>query len=447
MHEVSESIFLYNQDAEAAVLGALLVEPDLMKDCPLKPEQFTPGRNYNLFYTLRNMDSKGMPIDMVSIVERVGNSKVDKIGGVSYLSDLAGSVPTTANFKYYCEVVNEYYQKRLSVEIANALKEAANDGTPVLEAIQGAVNDLMAIEDSGTDDDDGDIKDALVDMYDRLESATGEITGIPTGFTELDKMTGGYQPDDFIIVGARPSVGKTAFAINIANNVVDHNINPNDDVAAIFSLEMSKQQLLQRASATIGHIDAQRMKSAGVSFAGEDWGKLTMAMGQLSNSNLKIFDRPGQDVNYIWSKCRKLKRRYEGKRILIIIDYLQLIVGAKKHGGNRTAEIGEISRMLKTMARELKITVIALSQLSRGVEQRQDKRPMMSDLRESGQIEQDADIIQFLYRDDYYDKQSENKNIIEIIMAKQRNGPVGNVSLAFVKEYGKFVNLARRYDE
>lgn len=443
MQELSEALFLYSKDAEESILGTLILEPDLIKECQIKPDHLSPGRHYNIMYTLLDMDNKGLPIDMVTIVERVGK-KIDRIGGVSYLSDLAGSVATTANFKHHCGIVLEYYQKRLSLGIANKLKDAASDGTPPLEAIKGAIGDLMAIEDSGNDDDDGDIKEALVDMYDDLENATGEITGIPTGFNELDRMTGGYKGGDLIIVAARPSIGKTAYAINKALNASASPTNKDGDVTAIFSLEMGKKQLVKRAAATIGNIDAQRMKTAGRSFTSEDWKKTTHAMSHLSKCDFKIFDKSGIDVNYIWSKTRKLKREFEGRRVMVIIDYLQLIQGDRKHKGNRTAEIGEISRMLKHMARELDVVVVALSQLSRNVESRQDKRPMMSDIRESGQIEQDADIIQFLYREDYYDRESENKNIIEIIIAKHRDGPVGNVELAFIKEYGKFVNLERR---
>jgi replicative DNA helicase len=281
-------------------------------------------------------------------------------------------------------------------------------------------------------------------MFNDIEGATGEINGIITGFNDLDRMTGGLKGGQFGIIAARPSIGKTAFALNIATNAAYSALNENGDVVAVFSLEMAKKELLKRCAATIGNINAQSMKSAGISFTAEDWGKLTNAMDVLAKSDVKIFDKAGIDVNYIWSKVRKLKRQNPGRRIMVIIDYLQLIQGSKKHNGNRQAEIGEISRTLKTMARKLGVVVIALSQLSRGVESRQDKRPMMSDIRESGQIEQDADIIAFLYRDDYYDKESENKNIIEVIIAKHRDGPVGLVNLAFIKEYGKFVNLERR---
>lgn len=442
MEATSEGLYLYNNDAEQAVIGSIFLEPELIKECPLKPENFSPGRNTNLFHTLLLMDAKGIPIDLVTVTQTLGG-KLDKVGGIQYLSDIMGHMPTTANFKFYCDIVQEYYQKRRAVTIANEIKDNAINGSP-MDAIQIGVNDLMEIEEHGTDEDDGEIKEALIDMFNDIENATGEITGIPTGFKDLDRMTGGYKGGQFIVVGARPSVGKTAYAINKSTNSAKSEFNPTGDVVGIFSLEMAKKELLKRMAATIGNINAQSMKSAGVSFTPDDWHKLTMAMGVIANSDIKIYDKAGIDVNYIWAKTRKLKRKHPGRRIMILIDYLQLIEGNKKHGGNRQAEIGEISRTLKIMARKLDVVVIALSQLSRGVEQRQDKRPMMSDLRESGQIEQDADIIQFLYRDDYYDKESENKNIIEIIIAKHRDGPVGNVQLAFIKEYGKFVNLERR---
>ena len=273
-----------------------------------------------------------------------------------------------------------------------------------------------------------------------MHNRVGDITGIATGFAELDKMTAGFQRNDLIIVGARPSVGKTAFALNIAQNVATKT----DENVAIFSLEMGAEQLVMRMLCAEGNIDAQRLRTG--SLTDEDWGKLTMAMGSLSNAGIFIDDTPGVRVQDIRAKCRRLKQE-QGGLGMILIDYLQLVLGSGRSGENRQQEVSEISRSLKALARELQVPVIALSQLSRGVEQRQDKRPMMSDIRESGSIEQDADIVAFLYRDDYYDKESENKNIIEIIIAKQRNGPTGTVSLAFVKEYNKFVNLERRFDD
>jgi replicative DNA helicase len=286
------------------------------------------------------------------------------------------------------------------------------------------------------------IKDILVRTYDKIEmlhNRKGEITGIPTGFSELDRMTAGFQRNDLIIVAARPSVGKTAFALNIAQNVATKT----DENVAIFSLEMGAEQLVMRMLCAEGNIDAQNLRTGNLT--PDDWGKLTMAMGSLSNAGIYIDDTPGIRVSDIRAKCRRLKQ--EKGLGLIIIDYLQLIQGSGRNRENRQQEVSEISRSLKALARELEVPVIALSQLSRSVEQRQDKRPMMSDIRESGSIEQDADIVAFLYRDDYYNTESENKNIIEIIIAKQRNGPVGTVQLAFVKEYNKFVNLERRYED
>ncbi|MEW8987249.1 MAG: replicative DNA helicase, partial [Bacillus sp. (in: firmicutes)] len=286
------------------------------------------------------------------------------------------------------------------------------------------------------------IKDVLVRTYDNIELLTnrkGDITGIATGFAELDRMTAGFQRNDLIIVGARPSVGKTAFALNIAQNVATKT----GENVAIFSLEMGAEQLVMRMLCAEGNINAQNLRTGALT--DEDWGKLTMAMGSLSNAGIFIDDTPGVRIGEIRSKCRRLKQ--EHGLGMILIDYLQLIQGDGRSGENRQQEVSEISRSLKQLARELQVPVIALSQLSRGVEQRQDKRPMMSDIRESGSIEQDADIVAFLYRDDYYDKETENKNIIEIIIAKQRNGPVGTVSLAFVKEYNKFVNLETRYND
>ena len=272
-----------------------------------------------------------------------------------------------------------------------------------------------------------------------MHNQKGEVTGIPTGFTELDKMTAGFQRNDLIIVAARPSVGKTAFSLNIAQNVATKT----DENVAIFSLEMGADQLVMRMLCAEGNIDAQRLRTG--SLTSDDWAKLTMAMGSLSNAGIYIDDTPGIKVNEIRAKCRRLKQ--EQGLGMILIDYLQLIQGSGKSGENRQQEVSEISRTLKGIARELQVPVIALSQLSRGVESRQDKRPMMSDIRESGSIEQDADIVAFLYREDYYDRETENKNTIEIIIAKQRNGSVGSVELAFVKEFNKFVNLERRFED
>ncbi|MCY9003301.1 replicative DNA helicase [Peribacillus frigoritolerans] len=434
-----EEQLLYNLEVEKSYLGILLAEPGLIKDAKIKPFQLSPGKNFNVLWTLQDLDEKGIPIDFVTVMERVGRKNIEKIGGPDYLGDLAASVPSTASFTYYEKVLHEYWQRREAITIANQIKESALSGEPPV-VIQTGINNLMRLEDNSTDDDDGSIKDDLVAVYDELETPKGEITGMPTGFTELDRMTAGLQKQDLIVIAARPSVGKTAFALNIAEGVAKQK----QFAVGFFSLEMGRKQLLKRMISSNGRINAQHIRTSNL--VDKDWGKLTGAMGDVSNLNLRIFDNPGITVNQIWAKVRKMKRDFEGKDILVIIDYLQLITGSTKHKGNRMQEISEISRMLKHLARELDVCVIALSQLSRAVEQRQDKRPMMSDIRESGQIEQDADVIGFLYRDDYYDKESESKNIIEIIIGKQRNGPIGTISLAFIKEYGVFLNLERRHD-
>lgn len=435
-----EELLLYNQEAEQAILGTLLIEPDLIKDCKVRPHHLSSGAHYNLLWTIVDLDSKGIPVDMISILERVGKNKLDRIGGINYLTKLEQSIPTTANFPYYEKVVFEYWQRREAIKLANKIKESAMDGNPV-ELLQTSINELIRLESEATDDEDGSINNDLAELYGEFENPKGDITGIPTGFTALDQITAGLQKQDLVIIAARPSVGKTAFCLNIAEGVSKQN----EYAVGIFSLEMGRKQLLKRMLASNGRIYGQSIRKSRI-VGDNEWTKLSRAMGEVGSMNLRIFDKPGIRVNEIWSKVRKMKREFEGKDLLIIIDYLQLITGSDKHRGNRTQEISEISRTLKHMARELDVCVVALSQLSRAVEQRQDKRPMMSDIRESGQIEQDADVIGFLYRDDYYDKESENKNIIEVIIGKQRNGPTGIVQLAFLKEYGVFLNLEHRND-
>ncbi|MCY8971472.1 replicative DNA helicase [Bacillus atrophaeus] len=441
---MNSNAFVYNTDAEQTFLGALLIEPELIKDCRTKPLHLSQAKHKNLLSAMLELDTKGTPIDLVSITEHIGRDNLGSIGGHQYLSALASSVPTTANIGFYEKIIFEYWQRREIGKIAEEIKKntASDDPSAV---IQSTISDLMRLEDATGDEEDGVIQNDLLDIYEELVEPKGEITGMRSGFTELDRMTSGFQKQELVIIAARPSVGKTAFCLNVAQNFMASPLNNNKGGAVgIFSLEMSRKQLLKRMTSSLGNINAHAMRTGNLT--ANDWNRLSQANGVLGSADLRIFDRPGVTVNEIWSKVRKMKREFPKQDILIIIDYLQLISGSAKHGGNRTQEIGEISRMLKHMARELDICVIALSQLSRAVEQRQDKRPMMSDIRESGQIEQDADVIGFLYRDDYYDKESERQNIIEIIIGKQRNGPVGTVSLAFIKEYGLFVNLERGID-
>ncbi|WP_078429573.1 replicative DNA helicase [Alkalihalobacterium alkalinitrilicum] len=435
-----------NIEAEQAVLGAIFLEEQALVTASeqLLPDDFYRLSHQRIYEVMLFLAEKGEPVDLITVTSELQDRKwLDDIGGVSYLSDLANAVPTAANIEYYSKIVEEKSLLRRLIRVATNIAADGYTSEDEVDAIlDGAEKTILDIAQRKNSGAFIQIKDVLVETYDRIETLqnqTGEITGIPTGFAELDRMTAGFQRSDLIIVAARPSVGKTAFALNIAQNVATKT----DENIAIFSLEMSASQLVTRMLCAEGNIDAQRMRTG--QLESEDWQKLTMAMGSLSKAGIYIDDTPGIKVNDIRAKCRRLKQ--EKGLSIILIDYLQLIQGNGRGGENRQQEVSEISRTLKGIARELDVTVIALSQLSRGVESRQDKRPMMSDIRESGSIEQDADIVAFLYRDDYYDKESENKNIIEIIIAKQRNGPVGTVELAFVKEYNKFVNLERRYDE
>lgn len=435
-----------NIEAEQAVIGAIFLEPSaiVLASEILVPEDFYRSAHQKIFEVMIELNESGKAVDLVTVTEKLAAAKLlEDVGGVSYLSELSVSVPTAANIGYYARIVEE---KALLRRLIRTATDIATDGftreDEVEELLDEAEKSIMEVAQRKNASAFQNIKDILVRTYDNIEmlhNRKGEITGIPTGFSELDRMTAGFQRNDLIIVAARPSVGKTAFALNIAQNVGTKT----DENVAIFSLEMGAEQLVMRMLCAEGNIDAQNLRTGALT--DEDWRKLTMAMGSLSNSGIYIDDTPGVRISEIRSKCRRLKQ--EHGLGMILIDYLQLIQGSGRSKENRQQEVSEISRSLKALARELEVPVIALSQLSRGVEQRQDKRPIMSDIRESGSIEQDADIVAFLYRDDYYDKESENKNIIEIIIAKQRNGPTGTVQLAFVKEYNKFVNLERRFDE
>lgn len=442
----AERIPPQNIEAEQAVLGAIFLDSSALTLASeiLIPEDFYRAAHQKIFHAMLKVADKGEPVDLVTVTAELADAKtLEEVGGVSYLSELADSVPTAANVEYYARIVEEKSILRRLIRTATSIVQDSytreDEVDVLLNEAEKKIMEVSQRKHSGTFQN---IKDVLVQAYDNIEmlhNRKGEITGIPTGFTELDRMTAGFQRSDLIIVAARPSVGKTAFALNIAQNVATKT---NENVA-IFSLEMSAQQLVMRMLCAEGNINAQNLRTG--KLTPEDWGKLTMAMGSLSNAGIYIDDTPSIRVSEIRAKCRRLKQ--ESGLGMVLIDYLQLIQGSGRNRENRQQEVSEISRSLKALARELEVPVIALSQLSRSVEQRQDKRPMMSDIRESGSIEQDADIVAFLYRDDYYDKDSENKNIIEIIIAKQRNGPVGTVQLAFIKEYNKFVNLERRFDD
>jgi replicative DNA helicase len=430
----------HNNEAEQSVIGAIFLEPQALITASeiVIADDFYHIAHQKIFQTMLNLSDKGKAIDVVTVTEELSAKKeLEDVGGLSYLTELANAVPTAANIAHYAKIVEEKALLRRLIRVASKIADDGYTREDEVEVLLAeAEKKMLEVSNRKNAGDFKHVKDVLVQTFDNIEqlqSRDGDVTGIPTGFRDLDKMTAGFQRNDLIIVAARPSVGKTAFALNVAQSVA---VKARENVA-IFSLEMGADQLVMRMLCAEGNIDAQRLRTGALET--EDWSKLTMAMGSLSNSGIYIDDTPGVRITDIRAKCRRLAK--EQGLGMILIDYLQLILGSGKPGENRQQEVSEISRSLKGLARELKVPVIALSQLSRGVEQRQDKRPMMSDLRESGSIEQDADIVAFLYRDDYYDKESESKDIIEIIIAKQRNGPTGTVSLAFRKEYNKFLNL------
>lgn len=432
--------------AECSVLGAVLIEPEVIEHIEgLQPEVFYHSGHQIIVRRMLELASEGEPIDLVTLCSRLkDHGELEDIGGVSYLSRLANAVPTTANVESYVAAVKNKHVRREIIHTAQAQIAAAAAG----EDIQALLTEMQAATAKLTDQavpkqDFKRIRDVLVEVIETTEVKAKAfkngivVTGLKTGFSDLDKMLGGLQKSDLIIVAARPSVGKTAFALNVAQNVAVET----GETVAVFSLEMSAAQLVTRMVSAEGNLEASRLKMGDM--VDDDWSKMSVSAGVLGAANILIDDSAGITVHDIRAKCRRLKKQ-EGLG-LIVIDYLQLIAstGGRGRSENRQQEVSEISRTLKHLARELDVPVIALSQLSRGVEQRQDKRPMMSDLRESGAIEQDADIVAFLYRDDYYNQESEKRNIIEIIIAKQRNGPVGTVELVFLKNYNKFVNYER----
>jgi replicative DNA helicase len=433
-----------NLEAEQAVLGAILLEAEALITVMerLRTEDFYSIAHQRIFDALVELNEENKPLDFVTLVSRLQDrGELEEVGGIGYLAKLTGAVPTAANVDYYAQIVEEKSMLRRLIRTATQI---VSSGYAEADDVNALLNDaeqrIMELSNRRAAHGFVSIRDVLMEVFERVEhlyNHKGGVTGIPSGFPDLDKMTSGFQRSDLIIVAARPSVGKTAFALNIAQNVAVRA----GETVAIFSLEMSAAQLVQRMICAESNVDAGRMRTGFLE--GDDWEKLSMAIGSLSEAQIYIDDTPGITVADIRAKCRRLKK--EKGLGMIVIDYLQLIQGRGKFGENRQQEVSEISRTLKQIARELEVPVIALSQLSRSVEQRQDKRPLMSDLRESGSIEQDADIVSFLYRDDYYDKESEKKNIIEIIIAKQRNGPVGTVELVFLKQFNKFVSLDRQH--
>ena len=432
----------HDVEAEQAVIGSMLTDKDSVISAveTLKDEDFYREDNKVIYGAIMNLYNRGEPVDIITLKdELVSLGKFEAVGGLEYLAELPEKVPTTANVDKYIKIVEEKSMLRTLIKTANELIVLGYDQTQEVEDIMDvAEKKIFNVMQRKNQKGYSSMKDILVESFTQLEELYNRkqhITGVPTGFADLDYKTAGLHNSDLILVAARPAMGKSAFALNIASYAA---VKANVPVA-IFSLEMSKEQMGNRILCSEAMVDSNKVRTGKIE--DEDWAKLAMASGELSESQIFIDDTPGISIMEIRAKCRKMK--LEKNIGLVVIDYLQLVQGSSKKGGSREQEISEISRSLKILAKEINVPVIALSQLSRAPEQRPDHRPMLSDLRESGAIEQDADIVMFLYRDDYYNEDSEKKNIAEVIIAKHRAGSTGTVKLVWLGNYTKFANMER----
>ena len=433
-----------NVEAEQAVLGAMLLSHDavIVAMEKLQSQDFYRDVHRIIFEAMEHLHRENKEIDVITLPDELKRmKKLDDVGGLEYVLNLPNLVGSAANIEYYANIVAEKALARNLISTCTELTTEAYDGQKETEALlDDAERRILQLSDTKNRGDFasvGAVVEVTLDKITKLYENKAGLTGLPTGFRALDRMTSGLQPSDLILVAARPSMGKTAFTLNIAQNV---GVRQHKTVA-FFSLEMSQEQLVQRLLCQIAHIDSQKLRTGQLN-SDEEWTRLTDACDKLYESPIYIDDTPGISVAEMRSKARRLKS--EHGLDLIIVDYLQLMQG--RNAESRQQEISEISRSLKALARELKVPLIALSQLSRSVESRQDKRPMLSDLRESGALEQDADIVSFLYREDYYDKETENQHITEVILAKHRNGPVGSVKLYFKNEFTLFLNLDTQHE-
>lgn len=408
----------------------------------LSDEDFYREDNRIIYSAIMSLYNRGEPIDIITLKSELSSiGKLEAVGGLEYLAELPEKVPTTANVDKYIKIVEEKATLRTLIRTANELITLGYDPTQeVEELMDNAEKKIFGVMQSRTQKSYSSMKDILVDTFVELEELYNRkehVTGVPTGFIDLDYKTAGLHGSELILVAARPAMGKSAFALNIATNAAVRAKTP----VAIFSLEMSKEQMANRILCSEALVDSNKVRTGKVE--DDDWTKLAEASGILSEAQIFIDDTPGISIMEIRAKCRKMK--LEKDIGLVVIDYLQLVQGSNKRAGSREQEIAEISRSLKILAKEINVPVIALSQLSRAPEQRPDHRPMLSDLRESGSIEQDADIVMFLYRDDYYNQDSDKKNVAEVILAKHRAGSTGTVELAWLGSYTKFANLDNRY--
>jgi len=433
----------HSVEAEQSVIGSMLMDREAIIAASeiITADDFYQHQYGVMFEAMVELFNENRPVDLITLQNRLKEKDVPpEVSSLDFVRDIITTVPTSANVKSYANIVREKAVLRRLIKVNEDIANTCYAGKEPLETIlattEKTVFDLLQSRNSG---DFVPIRQVAMNVLEKIEEASknqGTVTGIPTGFIDLDYKTSGLQPSDFILIAARPSMGKTAFVLNL----VDHIAVKKGLPCMVFSLEMSKEQLVNRMLAMESNVDSQKLRTGTLSDS--DWDAVVEGIGVIGNSKLIIDDTPGISIMELRSRCRKMKLEY-GLSV-VIIDYLQLMSGSGKGGGdNRQQEISEISRSLKALARELSAPVIALSQLSRACETRQDHRPMLSDLRESGAIEQDADVVMFLYRDDYYNKDTDMPNIAEVIIAKQRNGPIGTINLVWLPNYTKFVNMKK----
>ena len=442
---VLKRILPHSVEAEQSVIGSMIMDREAIV---VASELITGEDFYNrqygiLFETMVELNDEGSPVDLVTLQNRLREKDVPpEVSSLEFVRELLAAVPTSANIKYYANIVAEKATLRRLIRLNEEIANTCYAGKESLEYIlDDTEKKVFQLVQKRTTDDFVPINQVVMNALNRIEIAAknkGSVTGIPTGFIDLDYRTAGMQPSDLILIAARPSMGKTAFELNLAEYMAFKK----NYTVALFSLEMSKEQLVNRMFSLEAGVDAQKLRTGQLS--DQEWERLIEGAGIIGKSNLIIDDTPGINISELRSKCRKYK--LEHNLDIIMIDYLQLMTGSGR-AESRQLEIADISRSLKGLARELNVPVIALSQLSRAVEQRPDHRPMLSDLRDSGAIEQDADVVMFLYRDDYYNHDSDKKGILEVIIAKQRNGPIGTVELAWLPEYTKFANLEHRKEK
>ncbi len=438
---VTRRILPQSTDAERSVLGAMLIDQEAVAAAMelLTSEDFYQKQYGVVFQAMTSLYAEGKPIDLITLQDRLKEMEVpEEVSSLEYIGEMLTTVPTSANVRQYARIVRDKASLRSLIRASEEVVNSCYAGTkPVPEILEESERKLFQVLRQRGSSDFVPISTVVLNALDTIEKASrakGPVTGLATGFTDLDFKTAGFQNSDLILIAARPSMGKTAFVLNIAEYMAFRN----NLSVCLFSLEMSKEQLMNRLFSLESRVDAQALRTGALS--DNDWASLIESAGVIGRSKLIIDDTPGISVTELRSKCRKYK--LEHGLDIVMVDYLQLMQGSRRTE-SRQQEISDISRGLKEVARELQVPVVALSQLSRAVEQRPDHRPMLSDLRESGAIEQDADVVMFLYREDYYNKDTERRDIAEVIIAKQRNGPIGTVELAWLPRYTKFANLQK----